>query len=311
MFEIPILLLVFNRPWYTKIVLEEVKKIKPAYIYVAADGPRNDKPGEKQVCDDVRNMVLTGIDWKCEVKTLFRNENLGCGKGVADAITWFFENVEQGIILEDDVVPNQSFFLFCEAMLIKFKDDESVMHVSGNNFQLGQIGNDCYYLSRIPHSWGWATWKSAWDKFDFSLKYFNEDQIQSYFNDYLIDNHWHQVFQMTKKEWHKHVWDYQWIFAVFYNKGFSILPQSNLVSNIGFGLYSTHTTDTTNYLANLKKYEMDINIGEAALIYDPVADFNFHKLFLLEPMKPSKINITAKEALLILLSKFKHKVGKI
>src|SRR5258705_8423153 len=138
MFNTPILFLIFNRLETTSQVFEQIKKVQPTRLFIAADGPRNDKEGEKEKCEKVRQWVLAQIDWECEVKTLFRNENLGCGRGPATAINWFFENVERGIILEDDCLPNDSFFIFCETMLKKFENDARIMHISGDNFQFSQ-----------------------------------------------------------------------------------------------------------------------------------------------------------------------------
>ena len=303
MFNTPILFLVFNRPDTTARVFEQIRKIKPAHLYVAADGPRKDKPGEKAICDEVRKIVLSGVDWECEVKTLFRDKNLGSGNAVSNAITWFFENVEGGIILEDDVLPTQSFFLFCARMLVKFKDEHRIMQVSGNNFQFSKIGVDCYYLSKLPHTWGWATWKRAWEKFNFELKDFNEDKVNNYFDYLTIDTYWHHIFKLTKRDLYHHVWDYQWVFAVFTNNGLSITPQNNLVSNIGFGDDSTHTSDINDFLANLKSYEMEIDIGHTIVSYDPIPDINFHKLFKWENIETPVKNLSVKDSMKLLLKK--------
>ena len=134
-FSTPILFLIFNRPDVTKCVFEEIRKQKPQYLYLAADGPRANKPGEYEKCILAREVVLEGIDWNCELKTLYRDENLGCGKAVSEAITWFFEHVEEGIILEDDCLPNNSFFTFCSELLDRFRTTDKIMHISGNNFQ--------------------------------------------------------------------------------------------------------------------------------------------------------------------------------
>jgi hypothetical protein len=285
MFTTPILFLIFNRPETTKLVFEKIRQQKPSTLFIASDGPRESKRGEVLICDECRKIVLNGIDWPCEVKTLFRQENLGCGRGVSSAITWFFDHVEEGIILEDDVLPNKSFFAFCSAMLTRFKDDENIMHISGNNFQLSQVGTNSYYLSKLPHSWGWATWRRAWRKFDFELNSFNEEHVNSYFNYATIDNFWHTMFKNTKYELHQHVWDYQWTFTVFHHGGLCVLPQFNLVTNIGFGENASHTSNTEDFLANLKAYEMVIPCEEKKAAYNPVADINSHILLKWELSK--------------------------
>ena len=171
-FNTPILFLIFNRPDTTFKVFEEIRKIKPAKLYIAADGPRPNVIGEEEKCTASRN-IIKQVDWDCDVKTLFREKNLGCKIAVSSAISWFFENVEEGIILEDDTFPTQSFFWFCQELLDFYRNDSRIMHISGNNFQLGKIrGEGSYYFSKYNHIWGWATWKRAWRFYDVSLNTF-------------------------------------------------------------------------------------------------------------------------------------------
>ena len=308
MFNTPILFLIFNRPSTTSRVFAQIKKVQPKFLFVAADGPRKDREGEIEKCSEVKNLVMNGIDWDCEVKILFREENLGCARAPSEAITWFFRNVEEGIILEDDCLPTQTFFLFCEIMLLKFRDEDAIMHVSGNNFQFSKIGSECYYLSRLPHIWGWASWRRAWQKFDLELPGFKVDEVVNYFDYPPIDNYWHDLFAMTRNEALKHVWDYQWTFAVFQNEGLCILPQQNLVSNIGFGVDSSHTNDINSFLACLKSYDMEVLIGESPTTYNPVSDINFHKMFRWQKEKPHLNGILAKTAFKILVEKIKSKI---
>lgn len=307
-FNTPILFLIFNRPETTLRVFAEIRKVQPKFLFVAADGPRKDREGEIEKCIEARNAVISGIDWDCEVKTLFRDVNLGCGVAVSEAISWFFGNVEQGIILEDDCLPNRTFFLFCETMLLKFRDNDSIMHVSGNNFQFSNIGSECYYLSKLPHIWGWATWKRAWEKYDFELTTFDQDKVGNYFNYAPVDCYWFQIFSSIKNEVLKHTWDYQWTFAIFKHEGLCILPQKNLVSNIGFGVDSSHTEDLNNTLASLKTYEMEIVVGESAVTYYKAADINFHQMFRWENDGPHSHSISGKTAFKILFEKVKFKI---
>jgi len=307
MFNTPILFIIFNRLETTKQVFAQIKNVQPNQLFISADGPRNDKEGEKEKCDKVRQWVLEQIDWNCEVKTLFRAENLGCGKGPASAIDWFFQNVERGIILEDDCLPNNSFFVFCETMLMRFENDSNIMHISGNNFQLSQIGNESYYLSKLPYIWGWATWRRAWEKYDFELTVFEDTEVCNYFNYKSIDDYWHDLFRKTKNE-SSTVWDCQWVFTILHNNGFCILPQNNLVKNIGFGEDSTHTSDKGDYFASMKSYELEISMNNKDLFYDSLADINFHKLFKWEIIEEPKKNITAKEAIKTILTKINSKI---
>jgi GT2 family glycosyltransferase len=160
--ETAILILLFNRPETTIRVFDKISQIKPQRLYIASDGPRKNFDGEKEKVKKVRE-IATRVDWPCEVKTLFRNENLGCKKGVSSAITWFFEQEEQGIILEDDCVPNLDFFTFCESLLDRYAEDERVSVITGNNFQNNKWRGDAsYYFSKYNHCWGWASWRRSW-----------------------------------------------------------------------------------------------------------------------------------------------------
>ena len=237
-FNTPVLFLVFNRLETTKQVFEAIRIVKPKYFYIAADGPRATKENEEQVCDEVRNFVLNNIDWDCEIKTLFRTENLGCGKAVSQAITWFFENVEEGIILEDDCLPNSSFFSFCQELLEMYRGNEKVCHISGTNYQMGnKRGDSDYYFSNYPHIWGWATWSKAWKKYDVNMKGYetikNAHPLKKLFPVHIMDG----AFDKTID-----TWDAQWLFTNILHEKISILPNKNLVTNIGFSENATHTT---------------------------------------------------------------------
>ncbi|MBC7747664.1 MAG: nucleotide-diphospho-sugar transferase [Methylotenera sp.] len=246
MFKTPILFLLFNRPETTQKVFSEIKKQKPQYLFLAADGPRPDNKEDIEKCQATRDIVLNGIDWDCEVKTLFRDENLGCGLAVTDAISWFFENVEQGIILEDDCLPNPSFFGFCETLLDKYKENQNVFVISGDNFQNGiKRGKASYYFSNYSHTWGWASWRRAWIHYDHNLTQLDHFKKSKKINKIdsrsAFGNYWLPKFEDAKKGDYHHIWDYQWMFAIWNNEGITVLPNVNLISNIGFGNEATHT----------------------------------------------------------------------
>ena len=154
-FNVPILFIIFNRPETAERVFSEIKNIKPKELFVAADGPRLNVYGETEKCEKVRE-IIKQIDWECEVKTLFRENNLGCKVAVSSAINWFFENVEEGIILEDDCLPDASFFYFCQSLLEKYRSNDEIAMISGNHFGTDRIGSFDYYFTRIPHIWGWG-----------------------------------------------------------------------------------------------------------------------------------------------------------
>ena len=252
-FQTPILLIVFNRPETTRVVFESIRAMQPTKLFVAADGPRETVISDRARCEEVRR-IATAVDWPCEVQTLFRQQNLGCGRGVSSAITWFFENVEEGIILEDDCLPSNSFYYFCQELLEYYRVNEQVMHISGNNFQYGrQRGTASYYFSRYTHNWGWATWRKSWRHFDLTL---------------------------MPEPYRSHNWDKQWELSVEKREGISILPNANLVRNIGFGPSATHTKGVPKY-AKLKAEEIvipllhpsTIKINEEADIFTEYTHF--------------------------------------
>jgi len=254
----PVLFLIFNRLDTTKQVFEAIRKAKPPRLYIAADGARASKAGEEEKVKAVREFVINNIDWNCEVKTLFRNENLGCGLAVSEAITWFFENEEMGIILEDDCLPVQSFFWFCEELLERYKDDMRVWQISGDNYQNGKKrGVADYYFSIYSHIWGWASWADRWSKYDFKLNSLKDNQfIDSILRKPKAIEYWKNIFNIMKEK-PIDTWDYQWLFTIFYFRGLVILPNMNLVANIGFGDDSTHTRGEINPYW-LKKFDVVI-----------------------------------------------------
>lgn len=196
-----VLFLVFNRPEPTARVFEAIRYARPPRLYVAADGPRVQREGEGELVRRVRQIATT-VDWPCSVYTLFREHNLGCKRAVSEAISWFFENEEQGIILEDDCLPNPDFFSFCDVLLERYKDDPRVWMITGNNFQDGQKrGNGSYYFSRYSHIWGWATWRRAWRCYDRDLSFWPEwkssaDWLKK-MPDKIERRYWDRVFDQT------------------------------------------------------------------------------------------------------------------
>lgn len=251
-FDTPVLLVVFNRPDTTRRVFEEIRKQKPTSLFIAADGPRQNRSDDIEKCCEVRKIV-SNIDWSCDVKTLFRETNLGCKYGVSSAINWFFDNIEEGIILEDDDLPDKSFFPFCRELLKKYKDDQRVMHISGNNFQQNNKHfkpQGDYYFSSIPHIWGWATWRRAWKSYDVEAKQWpamkKSGMLGKIFSDNAVAFFWSNSFQ---RYYDKKInsYDGQWALACLYKHGLSVTPTVNLVSNIGFGNDATHTSNQTEH----------------------------------------------------------------
>lgn len=287
-YHVPVLFLIFNRPDCTKETFEAIRRIKPAKLYIAADGARKDKYGEDQLCEETRK-VATGVDWDCEVKTLFRTENLGCGKSVSGAIDWFFQQEERGIILEDDCVPNRSFFDFCGEALSFYENDLGVWHIDGSNFVEGDDKQDDVFLySNFPLIWGWATWRSRWQHYKYNIRDLGMENtgkiIDSVFHNFLIRAFWKKRFYdfFTKNI---DTWDYQWMLTIWANRGAVVRPVNNLVTNIGFGADATHTT-TQNLIIKSTELKAGISFDDR----EPVIDgHKENKLFLNRFMRRSKI----------------------
>lgn len=251
-----VLFLVFNRPDVTEKVLAAIRIAKPPRLYIAADGPRSNRPDEAIACSAVRRMVTEGIDWQCTVQTLFREQNLGCRRAVSTAINWFFEQEEAGIILEDDCLPHPTFFSYCEELLSHYRDDTRVMHINGSNIMRGWLHDRdySYYFSHHSAIWGWASWRRAWQHYDVKTSLLPEIQNKNYFWNHFFNPI--EARMLLRPLWATHndqldTWDYQWSFALLVQSGLSIMPAVNLISNIGFGGEATHTFNTSHPWANL------------------------------------------------------------
>ncbi len=257
-FDTPILFLVFNRPDVTKKVFSEIKKIKPSRLFIAADGPRDSKQGEHEKCKEVRRIV-SEINWECEVETLFREKNLGCGRAVSGAITWFFEQVDMGIILEDDCLPNNSFFRYCEILLKKYATYENVGMIAGSNALSVWKSEYAYFFSHYAQIWGWATWKRAWEKYDFEMSSYNSSDVsdlkRTFQNNEMQTKAFKKIFDSYTTNPNKgYTWDYQWVYTIAKNNMYCITPTKNLIKNIGFGNDATHTSH--NNQEDIKVYDL-------------------------------------------------------
>lgn len=265
----PILFLIFNRPKETQILFNAIKEVKPKKLYVAADGPRNNGKDE-MLCEEVKD-ILNQIDWDCELITLFRKENLGCGKAVSSAITWFFDHETEGVILEDDCLPSKDFFRFTDEMLAKYRNDDRIGHICGCNFQDGiKRGDGDYYFSKLTHVWGWASWRRVWDKYDYLMTDLEEaieiDVLSSLTDIKLNKKILYNAFKRTKRG-EIDTWDYQYLFSNQVNGHISIIPNYNMISNIGFNSDGTHTFDTNSPLSNVEFRELPNHIIHPKYIY--------------------------------------------
>lgn len=236
MFDIPILYIVFNRLDTVQRTFPILQQIKPAKLFIAADGPRASKEGEAEKCKQVKDYVTSNINWDCSVQTLFREENLGCGRNVSAAITWFFENVEMGIILEDDCLPDMSFFPYCRELLLKYKDEPRVMHIAGDNpVQYSTLPHhESYYFEKIQHCWGWANWANRWKYYDFNINdnYKNVLENNNYFKNPRTKAQWSNILEKMRNH-SIDTWDIQWSYKILEMDGLCINPCNNLIQNIG------------------------------------------------------------------------------
>ncbi|ACB49863.1 unknown [Crocosphaera subtropica ATCC 51142] len=248
----PVVFIIFKRPDVTQAVFNKIAQAKPPKLLVIADGPRSTE--EAHLCEETRS-IINQVDWECEVLTNYSDNNLGCKKRVSSGLDWVFSEVEEAIILEDDCLPSISFFQFCQTLLNYYRNDERIWLISGNNFQGGQIRTDySYYFSRYPHNWGWATWRRAWKHFDLEMKFWTQCKelklLETIFEDPYEQDYWLDILEKT----HNNLidsWAYIWGYTCWINNGLTILPEVNLVSNIGFGEDATHTKDINNPLANI------------------------------------------------------------
>ena len=305
MFNIPILFLTYNRPQHTKKSLKSILKIKPKKIYISNDGPKNNDLDKKKV-KKVRE-CLNNISKKIKVRKKINNFNIGCKKANSTAIDWFFSHEREGIILEDDCIASQNFFFFCQMMLKKNKNNKNIFCASGSNFQNKKITNHSYYFSKYNHCWGWATWRNKWKKNDVKIKFWPKLSKTYDWNNFhktkTEKKYWDIIFN---KVYNNRIdsWAYPWMLSVWKNKGITIIPQINLVDNIGQGIDGTHSyfskyKKKKKREMNLKKLshpkKIKINVDADQFVFTdhfkghlhiwPRKGFYLLKLLLINPVK--------------------------
>lgn len=227
-----VLLVTFNRKDYLTQVFAAVAKAKPPRLYLASDGPRANKPGEKEVVEDIRKWMLKNITWPCDVKTRFLETNSGgCGPGVSGAVTWFFQNEKDGIVLEDDCVPVQSFFRYCEELLDRYADDKRVWHIAGDA-PIRVKANSTYYFSKTMHCWGWAGWADRWKYFNLRAVEYGDEVFESISPNKKVQDYWRRIMRACQNG-KIETWDYQWTMTIMSYHGLCITPCESLVMNIG------------------------------------------------------------------------------
>lgn len=294
MFNTPILFIIFNRPDTTQCTFEGIKKVRPKHLYIAADGPRSDKPMDKERCQATRS-IIDQIDWPCNLYTLFKEENRGCGHGPAEAITWFFEHVEKGIILEDDCVPHPSFFPYCETLLEKYENNIDIYMITGTNvFEKWHPNRSSYFFSYLGNSYGWASWRRAWKTFDYEMKAWSlpsgKEKIKSTLKNKAYYNHFQLEFTRYHLSQPDDVWDFQWAFARWLNSGKTIVPSVNLISNIGFNADATHTLYEHDLMAELPLSSLSFPLVHPVEKIDSFFDWYFFEKYI----NPARRNFAKK-----------------
>ena len=255
----PVAFIIFNRPDTTERVFAEIAKARPPKLLVVADGPRDNRAGEAEKCAATR-AIIDRVHWDCEVLTNYSDRNLGCKRRVSSGIDWVFERVEEAIILEDDCVPDPTFFRYCQELLDRYRYDHRIGLISGDNFQFGRRRNDdSYYFSKYVHIWGWATWRDRWaGSYDVAMTKWPRIREEGWLAD-IVGNErevvfWHKIFERVYRG-EIDTWDYQWVFANWVEGRSTVLPAINLITNIGFDANATHTTGDSE-LANLPSHAL-------------------------------------------------------
>jgi hypothetical protein len=248
MLDVPVLLMVYRRPDLTAQVFEAIAAARPRRLFIAADGPAH--PAEATACEEARR-AASAVTWPCDVQTNFAPSNLGCQARVHSALDWFFAACESGIVLEDDCLPAPDFFRFCQALLARYHDDARVVHISGETYRRVRHTESSYYFSKYALTWGWATWRRAWQSFDLELRTWPALKRQSaalaLYDSADEASYWEGVFDRVHDGRMPTTWDYSWMYACW-SQGLSIHPSTNLVRNIGTPERATHMT--TNPFAN-------------------------------------------------------------
>lgn len=243
--EAPVVFIVYNRRDTAERVFQSIRQARPRRLFVIAGGPRADRPDDAANCVAVRALFET-VDWDCELLPRYAPENLGCKKTISAGLHWVFEQTDRAIILEHDCLPHPTFYRYCDELLDRYRDDERVMMLSGDNYMFGRrVTPYSYYFTRVPHIWGWATWRRAWRHYDGALKGWPEIRDAGLFRGFRVDEGYRRAMLNSFEElsrYDRDIWDVQWAFTCWAQGGLSVAPAHNLVSNIGFGPGAGYTT---------------------------------------------------------------------
>ena len=293
MLQTPILLITFNRPNHVRQVLTEILKQEPQELYICQDGAREGNNNDRIKCQEVRDVIneLTSAytigHREFTLHTLYHEKNLGCGSGPAAGITWFFEHVEMGIILEDDCLPHSEFFLYCEELLGKYKFDNQVSFIGGCNYNIPVNAIESYsFMGGHHQTWGWASWRRVWTQFDYYLNYWDiklfQRVIKQYYKDRKQQNYWVEIFEKVKRDrLDESCWDYQFYFSCWKNQQYAIYPKVNLVSNVGCGNDATHTNADGNALLCIQTQSIMPLKHPRKVIYDQYIDDSMMRKYII------------------------------
>ncbi len=273
----PVLIIGFNRPQHLRVLLDRLREIQPKIIYVAIDGPREGKIGEAEQVQACHKLV-TQMDWDCEIHTNFQDVNLGCGLGVSTAISWFFDHVDRGIILEDDIVPHPTFFSYCTELLDLYENNNSVFAISGCNFvppSFQSNPKDSFRFSQVPHIWGWATWKNRWSLYSLHIDGWRHQlparKLWRKSGASIPSSvYWAGTFELLARK-EVDTWDGQLVYCAMVNDSLTATSNVNLIQNIGFDLEATHTIEDRNELQPIQSMTLPLRVPKVVSV-DKKAD---------------------------------------
>jgi hypothetical protein len=249
----PVAFIVFNRPERTAEVFAAIRAARPSQLFVIADGPRGNMEADAAKCAAAR-AVIARVDWQCQVLRRFSDANIGLRRNISEGLEWVFDQVERAIILEDDCLPDPSFFPFCEDLLERYAQDRDVAAISGTNLDPAHTappGGTSYYFSTFCYIWGWATWRRAWHLCDHEMKAWpglrSRDWLRKKWGSATAENFWRRHFDdsYAPNRDGLNTWDVAWLFTCWHHDMLTVVPRHNLVANIGFGVDAAHTKAET------------------------------------------------------------------
>jgi len=300
--KLPVLFLTFNKIDPTEKVFEAIARYQPEVLYVAQDGPREGKEGDGKKVEKVRQLTQI-ITWPCKVVERRQEKNLGLKAHVEGAISWFFNEVEAGIILEDDTLPNADFFTFCEDLIERYRDDKRVFMVGGTNLNMPTPTPYSYFFCSEPLIWGWASWADRWKHYETDLQS-TQETIRDFSNKSIFADPYRREVEEQKigalLDNKVQSWASRWGYAIQVQHGLCAVPKVNTVTNIGFGGEASNTLDAAHPHAQLKletfswpmyhpSYMARCRVWEEAFFYPGQQAFRFHSFKELVLMLTLKI----------------------